>query len=258
MTKLSVVIITLNEEKNIERCLRSVMPVADEIVVVDSSSTDRTCEIAQQHGARVVTQAFMGYVKQRAFADECATHNHILAIDADEVLSAELQESISEIKKAPKYNAYRMARLNFYCGLPIKHGGWYPDKKLRLYDRTKGKWHGEMVHEHWQLNHIQEPVGILKGDLLHYTFNTISDHIKQIEKFTEMSARAAVAQGKDCSLLKVWLGPKWTFFAMYIIKLGFLDGYYGLLVCKFSAMAAMIKYAKIRQYARLKREGRSF
>lgn len=258
MVKLSVVIITLNEERNIERCLRSVMPVADEIVVVDSSSTDRTCEIAQQYGARVVTQAFMGYVKQRAFADECATHNHILAIDADEVLSQELQESINKIKKDTKHNAYRLARLNFYCGQPIRHCGWYPDRKIRLYDRTKGKWHGAMVHEYWQLHDAGQQVGLFKGDLLHYTFNTISDHIKQIEKFTEMSARAAVAQGKDCSLLKVWLGPKWTFFTMYVIKAGFLDGYYGMLVCKYSAMAAMIKYSKIRQYAKLKREGKAF
>lgn len=255
MIKISVVIITLNEEKNLDRCLSAVKNIADEIVVVDSLSTDRTIEIAKKHNAKIVTKAFDGYVKQRQFADEQAENNWVLAIDADEVLTPELAESIQKIKDNPQFNAYRFSRLNNYCGKWIKHCGWYPDKKVRLFNRTKGRWQGEMVHEYWEFDNKGEAIGNLKGDLLHYSFNTISEHIRQIEKFTELSARAAVASGKDCSKLKIWFGPKWTFFSMYILKLGFLDGYYGSLVCKLSAFATLIKYSKTRQYAKMKRAG---
>ena len=198
----------------------------------------------------------MGYVKQRQFADEQAQYDWILAIDADEVLSPELEQGILSIKQNPLLDAYRFSRLNNYCGKWIKHSGWYPDKKLRLFNKTKGAWKGEMVHEYWEQHNKNAKVGYIKGNLLHYTYYTISDHIKQIEKFTEMSARAAVANGRDCSILKVWLGPKWVFFSMYFLKLGFLDGYAGLLICRFNAFSSMIKYAKIRQYAELKRQGK--
>jgi glycosyltransferase involved in cell wall biosynthesis len=253
MIKLSVVIITLNEERNLERCLRSVQDVADEIVIVDSLSTDRTIEIAKTFGSKIISKAFDGYVKQRRFADAQATHDWVLAIDADEALSPELAASIRQVKAAPKFNAYKLSRLNNYCGKWIKHGGWYPDKKTRLFDRSKGNWQGEMVHEYWELQDSTQPVGNLHGDLLHYSFYTISEHIRQIEKFTEMSARAAVAQGRDCSKIKILLGPAWAFFTMYILKLGFLDGYYGMLFCRLSASATLIKYSKIRQYAAAKR-----
>lgn len=251
--QLSVVIITLNEEKNIERCLQSVKNIADEIVVVDSYSTDNTIPIAKSYGARIVLQQFRGYVKQRQLADEHASFNWVFAIDADEEISAELEKSILEIKAQPAFHAYRLPRLNSYCGQWIKHAGWYPDKKIRLFDKTKGNWHGEMVHEQWKLTDTNAPIGELKGDLLHYTYYTISNHIKQIEKFTELSAQVAAAKGKNCSLLKIWIGPKWTFISMYIFRLGFLDGYYGYLLCKLSASATLIKYSKIRQYHKMRK-----
>lgn len=251
MIKLSVVIITLNEEKNIERCIRSVKDVADEVLVVDSLSTDNTIDIAKRLGAKTVEQPFTDYVKQRVIATEKATYDWVLSIDADEELSRELTESILKIKQSPKHNNYKLKRCTNYCGKWIKHGTWYPDKKLRLFNRTKGQWKGEKVHEYWAPNN-NETTGLLKGDLLHYSFNTISDHIKQIEKFTELSAKAAVERGKNCNILKVWLGPKWYFINAYIIRLGILDGYYGYLVCKYSAMSSMVKYSKIRQYNKLK------
>lgn len=250
--QLSVVVITLNEEHNIQRCLESVRSIADEIVVVDSLSTDRTCEIAIAHGARIAEQEFLGYVGQRNFASKVTAHDWILMLDADEVLSAELSESILQIKADPQSDAYYLNRLTNYCGKWIKHCGWYPDKKIRLYNKHKGSWKGHLVHEYWEAKNENERIGKLKGDLLHYSFNTISEHINQIHKFTELSARANAEQGKSCSLLKIWIGPKLFFFSRYILKLGFLDGYYGFLVCKYSAYAQFIKYSKTRAYAKLK------
>lgn len=250
MINLSAVIITLNEEKNIERCINSLKNVADEILVVDSSSTDNTVPIAQALGARVIFQDFLGFVQQRVFATDAAKHDWVFSIDADEVLSKELEQSILAVKANPTYKYYQLTRLTNYCGKWIKHCGWYPDKKIRLFDRTAGAWKGEMIHEYWKEHADSGKLGILRGDLLHYSFNSISDHIKQIEKFTEISALAEAKSGKTCSIWKVWLGPKWTFIKAYIIRLGFLDGYYGYLVCKFSAYASMIKYSKIRAYSK--------
>lgn len=250
MIKLSVVVITLNEENNIKRCLSSVSEVADEILVVDSNSTDKTVEYSEALGARVAQHPFTDYVDQRIVATQMARHDWVLSIDADEALSEELINSIKHIKQSPESNVYKLNRCTNYCGKWIKHGTWYPDKKIRLFNRTKGTWKGAKVHEYWEAFDKNENIKQLKGDILHYSFNTISDHIKQIEKFTEMSALAAVEKGKTCSLLKVWLGPKWYFINSFILKLGFLDGYYGYLVCKYSAMSSMIKYTKIRQYTK--------
>ncbi|RYD54712.1 MAG: glycosyltransferase family 2 protein [Sphingobacteriales bacterium] len=256
MIKISVVIITLNEERNIARCLESVRKVADEIVVIDSASTDRTADIAKQYGARVIIQPFLGYVEQHNFANKQASNDWLLVLDADEALSEQLEKSILAVKKQPTHNAYKFARLTNYCGTWIKHSGWYPDKKIRLIDRRTGSWAGHKVHEYWQQE--QGSLGELKGDLLHYSFYTISQHIKQTEKFSELWALAAAENGKDCSILKVWLAPKWSFFSNYVLKLGFLDGYAGYLVCKYTALYTMIKYAKLRQYARWLHEGKDF
>ena len=249
---ISIVIITFNEEKNLGRCLDSVKNVADEIIIVDSFSTDNTVAIARQHNAKVVTREFIGYAEQKNFATQQAANNWILSLDADEELTPELQQSIIEIKKSPKYNVYQMPRLTNYCGKWIRHCGWYPDKQTRLYDRTKGQWEEKKVHEYWRLNNGAEPKGTLSGDLLHYSFTSISSHLEKIEKYSELAAIAAVEDGKDASLMKIWLSPKWHFFSEYIIKLGFLDGFYGYTICKLSAYASFIKYTKIRLYNRRK------
>jgi glycosyltransferase involved in cell wall biosynthesis len=247
-TKLSVVIITLNEERNIGRCLASVKNVADEIIIVDSFSTDNTATIAASYGAKVIQQAFESYGKQKNFATQAAAYHWVLSLDADEALSQELQQSILDVKKQPEHNIYQMPRLTNYCGKWIKHCGWYPDKQIRLYDRTRSKWKEEKVHEYLQSNTPGETIATLKGDLLHYSFYTVSEHLKKIEKYSELAARAAVEQGKNASLLKIWGSPKWHFFTEYIIKAGFLDGFYGYTICKLSAYAAFIKYSKIRMY----------
>lgn len=252
MPKLSVVIITFNEEKNITRCLQSVKNIADEIIVLDSHSMDATVSIAESLGATVCMQPFLGYTEQKNKAIEKASFDWVLSLDADEALSPRLEQSILAVKDNALFNAYSLARFTNYCGKWIRHCGWYPDKKIRLFNKTKGTWKGGSLHEYWELNDNKESVGKLEGDLLHYSYYTLSDHVKQIEKFTEIAAHAAVANGKNCSLLKIWLGPKWKFLSDFIFRKGFLDGYHGFLVCKYSAWASFIKYTKIRQYAKQK------
>lgn len=250
MVKLSVVIITYNEEKNLGRCLRSVRGVADEIVIVDSFSTDKTVTIAEQHGAVVIQHAFAGYGEQKNFGTGRASHDWILSLDADEELTPQLEASIKAVKEAPKQNVYRMPRLTNYCGKWIRHCGWYPDKQTRLYNRTKGHWREQKVHEYWAPTDAADSYGLLSGDLLHYSFSSVSDHVKKIEKYTELAAIDAAAKGKTASLVKIWGSPKWHFISEYVFKLGFLDGFYGYLICKLSAHAAFLKYSKIRLYSK--------
>lgn len=258
MISLSVVVITLNEEKNIGRCLHSVEGIADEIIVVDSHSIDNTVSIAQSFGAKVISSEFRGYVAQKNFADAQASHDWILSIDADEVLSPELERSIRQIKLQPAFPAYELKRRTNYCGKWINHCGWYPDKKIRCYNRTKGSWKGEQIHESWQLDASPSAVGMLEGDLLHYSYYTLSDHLKQIEKFTDIMARRDVALGKDAGICKALFAAKWKFLQSYFIRLGVLDGYAGFQVCLFSAFATYIKYSKIRQYHQFKKEGKEY
>jgi glycosyltransferase involved in cell wall biosynthesis len=248
MIKLSIVIITLNEEKNLARCLDSVTDVADEIIVVDSASTDNTVSIAKRYKAAVVQHPFSGYAEQKNFATQQATNDWILSLDADEVLSADLVKSILEIKKGPKYSLYQMARLTNYCGKWIRHCGWYPDKQMRLFDRTKGHWENKRVHEYWRSKSDGEPRGMLKGDLLHYSFSSIDEHVKKIEKYTELAAREAVENGKDAGFIKIRISPRWHFITEYFFKLGFLDGFYGYIICRLSSYSTFLKYAKIRCY----------
>jgi len=250
MIKLSVVVITYNEERNIARCLDSVKGVADEIIIVDSFSTDNTATIAKKYNARIVQNAFAGYAQQKNFAAALTAHDWILSLDADEELTPALKQSIIGIKNAPTHVVYQMPRLTNYCGQWIKHCGWYPDRQTRLYNKTKGKWEEKKVHEYWRAHDSTATKGTLKGDLLHYSFTSLTEHLKKIEKYSELAATAAVADGKDASFMKIWISPKWHFFTEYFIKLGFLDGFNGYIICKLSAYAAFIKYSRIRLYNR--------
>ena len=252
MIKLSAVIITYNEEKNIARCIKAVKSIADEIVVVDSMSTDNTASIARQLGATIVDQPFLGYLGQRNFADNIVSNDWVLMLDADEEISPALASQIQQVKEKQAYNAYKFPRLNNYCGKWIRHGAWYPDKKTRLYNRTKGSWHGGMVHEYWQANESNETIGNLQGDMLHYSFSTVTQHLQKIEKYSELSAQTAILKNRSASLLKIWISPKWKFFSEYILQLGFLDGFEGYIIAKLSAYSTFIKYTKIRQYSRKK------
>ncbi len=253
MPKLSVVIITLNEERNIGRCIESALPVADEILVVDSFSTDRTEEIVRSYGARFIQHEFVDYMDQHEFADRNATHDHILTLDADEELSGQLVSSIQTVKKYWKCDAYFLNRMTNYCGKWIKHSGWYPDKKLRLYDRNKGKWVGRKVHERFTL--IEgATTGHLKGDLLHYSFYTIEDHILQANKFSTLSAQALAEQGKRIPKYFLIMKPAMKFFRNYVLKLGFMDGIYGFIICRITAMETFQKYVKAYHHQRSNRK----
>lgn len=246
MTSISVIIITYNEEQNLERCLRSVQGIADEIVVVDSFSTDQTEAICRKYAVHFIQHAFDGYVEQKNWAMGQATFPYVLSLDADEALSAELRKSILQVKENWSSDGYIFSRMTNYCGKWIRHGSWYPDYKLRLWDKRKGQWTGVKIHEKVEL---QTPFStkVLEGDLLHYSYYSISQHIDQANKFTDITAIEAFQRKKKASALKICINPCWKFIRDYIVKLGFLDGYYGFVVCYISAFATYLKYAKLRQ-----------
>jgi len=244
--QISVVIITFNEEKNIGRCLDSVQKVADEIVVVDSFSTDGTEAICTEKGARFIQHAFDGHIEQKNWAITQAKYQCVLSLDADEALDEQLVASILSVKTNWTHDGYSMNRLNHFCGKWIKHGGWYPDRKLRLWDTNKGKWGGINPHDFYLMNHDATSKHIL-GDILHYTYYEISEHIDQINYFTDISAQAYYKKGKRSDLLKIHIRPKLVFLKMFILKLGFLDGYYGWVIARNSAHSTFLKYVKLRE-----------
>lgn len=254
MPKLSAVIITLNEERNIGRCIDSVIDIADDIVMVDSGSTDRTEAICKEKGARYFHHAWDGYIEQKNYANSLAEYPLILSIDADEALSVNLQESIKKVKEDCPADGYEMNRLTNYCGKWIRYGGWYPDRKLRLFHRDKFAWGGERIHETVVMKEKDSIIHRLDGDLLHYSYYNISQHIAQANHFTNMTAELAIEKGKKAGILKIIFSPMVKFVRDYFIKLGFLDGYYGYIVCRISAQATFMKYSKIRQIRKDRRD----
>lgn len=246
VVRLSVVIITFNEEANIARCLAALGDVADEVLVVDSFSTDGTVAICQQHGARVMQHAFAGYVAQKNFATDQARFDHILQLDADEVLTDELRQSIRAATQAWQHAAYSLARLTNYCGSWVRHGGWYPDRKLRLYDRRLGRWQGLLLHEHYEVQPGQT-TGHLRGDALHYSYHSIAQHVAQLNKFTSITAQELALKGKTRVTLFHLVGkPLWKFWHGYVFRLGFLDGFAGLSIAVISAAGVFLKFAKLK------------
>ncbi len=251
---ISVVIITLNEERNIGRCLDSVKAIADDVVVVDSFSADRTEEICIAHGARFVRHKFEGHIQQKNFAITQANFPHILSLDADEVLSDELTEAIKRVKNDWEGDGYTMNRLNNYCGKWIRHSGWYPDRKLRLWDSRKGEWTGLNPHDRFEMQPGAE-IGHLKGDILHYSFNSISEHISQINKFSDISAKAKFQKGVRIPFIFTLIRTMAVFLKKYFLKLGFLDGYYGYVISKLSAYGVFLKDIKLKELQRKSKNG---
>lgn len=246
MIQISAVIITYNEERNIERCLQSLKDIADDIVVLDSFSTDRTREICQLSGVRFYQQVFSNYIEQKNKANEFSTYPYILSLDADEVISEELKQSILQVKKNWKYDGYFMNRMTNYCGKWIRHGNWYPDQKLRLWDKRKGSWEGMFIHEKVEISEDAK-VGFLKGDLLHYSYYSIEQHIDQLQKFTTIMAEEIFRKKKYPRIELLFIKPLWKFIHTYFIKLGFLDGYYGFVISIISAYSTFLKYVKARE-----------
>jgi glycosyltransferase involved in cell wall biosynthesis len=244
MEKLSGVIITYNEEHNIERCINSLKKVADEVIVLDSYSTDRTAEIAENLGAVIYKQKFRGYIAQKNMALQFASYNYVLSLDADEVLDAELVNSILEVKKNFSERAYKMNRRTNFCGYFIHHGLWYPDRKLRLFDKRIAAWGGLNPHDKIQLNN-KMPVVHLKGNILHYSFNTMEDLVWQNNRLSSMAATALYALGKKSSWYKMLVHPAWAFLNGYILRLGFLDGFNGFTIAIHTSHYVFLKYSKL-------------
>lgn len=250
MKKCSVVIITHNEEKNIERCLHSVQGFADEIVVVDSFSTDNTKNICLSNGARFIEHAFEGYIEQKNYALAQAQHDYVLSLDADEAIDGVLMQNLlAEKEKGFPFDAYEMNRCNYFCGRWIRHGSWYPDRKTRLINRQKAKWGGTNPHD----KIIIQPQANLKrlaGDILHYTYYTLEELTAQTNRFTTIQAQAMFNANKKAGYIKLYLSPLSAFISSYFIKAGFLDGYDGFTIACSVSYNTMLKYAKLMHLRR--------
>jgi len=249
MPKLSVVIITRNEEKNIGKCLNSVKGIADDIVVIDSYSTDSTEEIVKSFNGRLIKHKFEGYIQQKNWAITQAKYPHILSLDADEVLSERLKESIHQAKANWKYDAYYFNRLTNYCGKWIRHTSWYPARKLRLWDARKGKWGGTNPHDKFKLQKGSSRK-FLKGDLYHYSYYNINEHIQQINRFSTIVAEAYFAENRKVRYINIVFNPLWRLFRDFFLRLGFLDGFYGLVVSAMASYETFLKYIKLKNLYR--------
>lgn len=243
MVKISVIIITYNEEKNIGKCIDSVRPVADEIVVIDSFSKDRTKLICEDRGVKFVEHPFKSHIDQKNFAVSQASFDYVLSLDADEYLSEELTRSILEAKESWPCEAYRMNRLSNYGGKWIKHGNWYPDQKIRLWNKALGVWGGENPHDRVILKRGVK-IMHLKGDLLHRAYKDSTETLLKIQRYSDIFARENVGK-KRSSVTKIMFRATFAFFKSYVIKRGFLDGFEGLMVAVAVANHVFYKYTKL-------------
>jgi glycosyltransferase involved in cell wall biosynthesis len=244
--KISGVIITYNEARNIARCLTSLQDVCDEILVLDSFSTDATAQICANFTVRFEQHPFVGHIQQKNEALQRASHSWVLSLDADEALSPELRLSILALKtQAPQKGGFAMNRLTNYCGKWIHHSGWYPDTKLRLVSKADARWGG--INPHDQLLPTSDlPIMHLNGDLLHYSYYTKADHFKQIAYFSDIAANELFERKVRCSLIKLYLKVLAQFLKSYLLKKGFLDGVAGWHIAVRSAYATQQKYSKLR------------
>jgi glycosyltransferase involved in cell wall biosynthesis len=244
MQKISATIITFNEERKIAACLASLQGVADEIVVLDSFSTDKTADICKQFGAKVYQQAWRGYGQQKNDAASKAANNYILNVDADECLSQALQASVLQAKNAGLNGVYKMNRLNIFFGYTLKHGLTYPDNILRLYNKSEVKWAAREVHETLDVPK-NIPVSKLAGDLVHKSKDSLEEFISTINKYAELSALSYFAAGKKASLFKIVFSPPVTFINGFFFKLGFLDGVPGFIMAVTLSIETFLKYSKL-------------
>ena len=245
--KISGVVITYNEEKNIGRCLQSLQGVVDEIIVVDSNSFDNTVNICRDFNVKVIIQPFLGYVEQKNFALQQANFDYVLSIDADEALSDELRKELILEKNSLNYDAYRFNRLNNFYGKWLKHGQWYPDRKTRLWNKNIAQWGGTNPHDTVMLPKNASVKNIRK-DILHFSYYTIKDHVEQVNKFAQVYSIAAHSKGRKASFIKhIVLSPIFKFFKRYVLHMGFLDGYYGFVACYNAAILNYYKYLYLRE-----------
>lgn len=245
---LSISIISLNEEANLRRCLVSAADLAQEIVIVDSGSADRTAEIAAEYGAKFVHQPWLGYTAQKNHCLSLCSQPWVLALDCDEELTEELRESIQRFFASgddQKYDGAWMARLVWFMGRWIRHGDWYPDRKVRLFRRDKSRWAadgGGQVHERLE---VGGPCAMLQGDLLHYSFRNIEHYLVKHVQYSNVFLETQQAKGKRWSLLHTVFRPWWRFVRAYFFKLGFLDGFPGFWIAVATGFFAFDRYSRV-------------
>jgi glycosyltransferase involved in cell wall biosynthesis len=248
--KVSATIITLNEAEHIGDAIDSVS-WADEIVVVDSGSTDGTVDIARTRGARVSARAWTGYVDQKNHAASLASHDWIVSLDADERVTPGLAAEIQTLLRSePPRRGYRVPRVTLYLGRWIRTTDFYPDYQARLYDRRAGRWRGDLVHESV---HVDGGVGYLRGELQHYSFRDITDHVARINHYSTLAARQLHAAGRRATAVDVLVHPLAAFLRNYVLRRGFLDGSAGLAISILNAYSVFLKFAKLWELQRCSR-----
>lgn len=250
MTKISAVIITKNEAKNIARCIHSVAPIVDEILILDAFSRDKTVEIAQQLGAKVVQKKWEGYAQNKNYGNTLAKNDWILSIDADEVLSDELKKAIEKLT-LKKELVYTINRLNNYCGQWIRHSNWHPDWNIRLFNKKTAHWAGDFVHEKLDFPTTTKIIK-LDGLLYHYSYQNSDDHWNRIERYAQLSARQLFHSGKKTTFIKLWLSPIARFFKTFFINRGFLDGKAGWTISVRNAYLVHRKYQLLKKQMQTK------
>jgi glycosyltransferase involved in cell wall biosynthesis len=244
--KLSVVIITFNEERNIERAIKSAQNIADEIIVVDSFSTDGTQSICAKYNVNFKQHKWSGYSDQKNFANQLAKHDYIFSLDADEAVDATMEQDIIKYKQEGFNGLYITNRLVNYCGKWIKHSTWYPDKKVRIFEKSMANWDGEFVHEELTFS-SSVPETELKGHLEHYTYYNFKEHRERADKYSFLTAKKMHKHGKKASALKPYISATARFVSMYLIHLGFLDGFMGFKIAQISAQSNVVKYKELRR-----------
>ena len=246
---ISAIIITFNEALSIERCLSSIVGIADEIIVVDSFSADSTEDLCRKYNARFVKHEFTGFMDQKNYSLTLASYKYILSLDADEALSPELRDSLAEVKNNLVSDGYLFNRLGNFCGQWIRHSAWYPDRQLRLFNKEMGKWGTKNVHETFRMV-AGSKITRLKGDLLHWSSDSVDDFSDKIRSYSDIAAKEFFKKGKKATVFTPSIHYIWRLFLTYFLHLGFLDGRNGWIVCSLGAKSSYLKYSWLRKLRR--------
>ena len=243
--EISAVIITYNEERRLEDALKSLAGAVSEIVLVDCHSTDETIKIARRFTDRVFERAWTNFAEQKNFANDKAAHSWILSLDADERVSPELRKELLNLRAAdPEVDAFSIPRQVYYLGRWVRHSGWYPERKLRLFRKAKAHWEGEYVHERLV---VEGPIGKLRGPIHHFTYRNIHEHLARINTFSDLGAQKLYAEKKKARWYHLILLPFFRFVRAYFWKRGFLDGFPGLVISVLTGYAVFVRYAKLKE-----------
>jgi glycosyltransferase involved in cell wall biosynthesis len=252
MSEITAVIITYNEQDYIGPCITSLQGIAEEIIVVDSFSDDRTEEVCSKYNVKFVKHEFEGYVEQKNWALKLAKNNLVVSLDADEALSPQLRESILKVKENPEFDGYYFDRRNNYCGKWLGHSEWYPNRQLRMFHQGKGKWVGLNPHDKFKMINGSRTVR-LKGDLLHWNFETFDEHVEKMKNFSSIAAEEYLRAGKRSGPFTPFFHMAWSFLRSYILTAGFLDGYPGYKISAINAYGCYLKYIKLQNLLKKKK-----